>query len=274
MTWAIRSEPVFLGESSNRRSELVLEILRALFAMDVGESSDSRSELVLEILCALFAMDAGVSSITQYSQETMTQLGIILCELLKLSSSDARVYQCKLAVVALLLNAPNEYAEYLATTGGITQLVEIMAYQLSVVVIERTGSGAEDAAAVVPILLVLQKLSQASPTVLKIVKDKVFPPDEESVFQEKVKAEIVNQTEGKVKAKNMAPLDAPKGSLRWKLISLMTWTESNVKRSGSELLWTLCDDDPTQFVLRTGFGNAVHFLGMKGCVALPKGVDL
>jgi hypothetical protein len=251
MSWAIRSEPVFPGESSDRRSELVLEILRALFAMD-----------------------AGVSSKTQYLQETMTQLGIILCELLKLSSSDARVYQCKLAVVALLLNAPNEYAEYLATTGGITQLVEILAYQLSVVVIERTDSGAEDAAAVVPILLVLQKLSQASPTVLKIVKDKVFPPDEESVFQEKVKAEIVNQTEGKVKAKNMAPLDAPKGSLRWKLIRLMTWTESNVKRSGSELLWTLCDDDPTQFVLRTGFGNAVHFLGMKGCVALPKGVDL
>jgi hypothetical protein len=136
MTWAIRSEPVFLGESSNRRSELVLEILRALFAMDVGESSDSRSELVLEILCALFAMDAGVSSITQYSQETMTQLGIILCELLKLSSSDARVHQCKLAVVALLLNAPNEYAEYLATNGGIMPLVSCLWLSLNRLAVE------------------------------------------------------------------------------------------------------------------------------------------
>ena len=94
-----------------------------------------------------------------------------------------------------------------------------------------------------------------------------IPTQQRKCVPIKVKAEIVNQTEGKVNAKNMAPLDARKGSLRWKLIRLMTWTESNMKRSGSELLWTLCDDDLTQFY-------AVHFLGMKGCVALPKGVDL
>jgi hypothetical protein len=153
MAWAIRSEPVFLGESSDRRSELVLEILCALFAMAVGESSDRRSELGLGNIACPVCNGRGISSITQYSQETMTQLGIILCELLKLSSSDARVHQCKLAVVALLLNA-----QYLATNGEITPLVEIMTYQLSVVVIETTGSGAKDGAAVVSILLVLEKL--------------------------------------------------------------------------------------------------------------------
>jgi hypothetical protein len=83
---------------------------------------------------------------------------------------------------------------------------------------------------------------------------------------------MINQTNGQVKAKNMAPLDAPKGTLRWKLIRFMTWTESNVKSSGCELFSTLCDDDPTQCVLRTGFGNAVHFLEIKGCVSLPSGV--
>lgn len=251
LAWAFQSKPTFPGDSSDRRAELALEILRALFAMD-----------------------AEVSSKSHYSQETMTQLGIILCELLKLPNSDARVFQCKLAVVALLLNAPNEYAQYLAIHGGIKPLVDIMTYQLSVVVVERTNSGAEDAAAVVPILLALKKLAQASSAVLKIVKEEVFPPDAEFIFQEKVKAEMIkNQIGGQVKANNMAPLDAPKGTLRWKLIRLMTWTESNVKRSGSELLWTLCGGDPTQFVLRTGFGNAVHFLGVKGCVTLPKEVD-
>ncbi|KAL3801777.1 hypothetical protein HJC23_001173 [Cyclotella cryptica] len=252
LAWAFRSEPIFPGDSSDRRSELMLEILRALFAMDVGLSTKA-----------------------QNYQDNMTQLGIILCDLLKLSNSDARVYQCKLAVVALLLNAPKEYAQYLAIHGGIKPLVDIMEYQLSLVVVERTASGAEDAAAVVPILLVLKKLAQASSLVLKIVKDEVFPPDAEGMFQEKVKAEMIkNQTDGQVKAKNMAPLDAPKSTLRWKLIRLMTWTESTVKRSGSELLWTLCDDDPTKFVLRTGFGNAIHFLGMKGCVTLPNGIDI
>jgi hypothetical protein len=248
MSWAFRSDPPFPGDNFDRRSELVLEILRALFALDAGVSSK------------------------QYSENTMTQIGILLCDLLKLPNADARVYECKLAVVALLLNAPQEYAHYLSVNDGVKPLVDIMSYQLSVVVTEKTGSGAEDAAAVVPILLVLQKLAQANSTVLQAVKMEVFPPDAEQLFQEKVKAEMTNQTSGQVKAKNMAPLDAPKGTLRWKLIRLMTWTESNVKRSGCELLWTLCDDDATQFVLRTGFGNAVHFLGIKGCVSLPSGV--
>ena len=249
MSWAFRSEPAFPGDSSDRRADLVLEILRALFALD-----------------------AGISSRSQYSENTMTQIGILLCDFFKLPNSDARVYECKLAAVALLLNAPKEYAGYLAENGGIKPLADIMSYQLALVVVERTGSGAEDAAAIVPILLVLQKLAQANSTALQIVKDKVFPPDVEEAFQEKVKAEMTNQT-GQVKAKNMAPLDAPKGTVRWNLIRLMTWTESNVKRAGCELLWTLCGEDPTQFVLRTGFGNAVHFLGIKGCVALPVGVE-
>ena len=250
MSWAVRSKAPFPGDAADRRADLVLEILRALFALD-----------------------AGISSKTRYSENSMTQIGILLCDLLKLSSADARVYECKLAIVALMLNAPKEYAGYLAENSGIEPLVDILAYQLSLVVIERTRSSAEDAATAVPILLVLQKLAQANSTALKIVKDKVFPPEAEEVFQEKVKAEMVNQTTGQVKAKNMAPLDAPKGTLRWKLICLMTWTDSNVKRSGCELLWTLCDDDPTQFVLRTGFGNAVHFLGIKGCVTLPAEVN-
>eukprot|EP01082_Thalassiosira_pseudonana_P016226 g14319.t1 g14319 contig9:1603150-1604731(+) len=252
LSWALRSEPTFPGDEYDRRPDLVLEILRSLFAMDAGLSSNS-----------------------SHNKDTMTRIGIILCELLQYPNSDMRVYQCKLAVVALLLNAPDDYSEYLAVNRGIIPLIDIMAYQLSVVVIERTGSSAEDAAAAVPILLVLRKLAQASSSVLKLVQDEVFPPDAEEAFKEKAESEIMKkQSEGTVRAKNMAPLDAPRGTLRWKLIRLMTWTESNVKRSASELLWTLCDEDSTQFVLRTGFGNAIHFLGMKGCVNLPTGVAI
>jgi hypothetical protein len=42
---------------------------------------------------------------------------------------------------------------------------------VALVVVERTGSGAENAAAVVPILLVLQKLAQANSAALQTVKD-------------------------------------------------------------------------------------------------------
>jgi hypothetical protein len=81
---------------------------------------------VLEILRAL---DAGVSS-KQYSENTMPQIGIIFCDfLLKLPNADARVYECKLAVVALLLNAPHEYAHYLSVNDRVKPLVDIMSYQ-------------------------------------------------------------------------------------------------------------------------------------------------
>ncbi|KAL3787519.1 hypothetical protein ACHAWO_003509 [Cyclotella atomus] len=58
----------------------------------------------------------------------------------------------KLAAVALLLNAPKEYAGYLTEN-------------VALVVVEKTGS--QDAAAVVPILLVLQKLAQANSAALQ-----------------------------------------------------------------------------------------------------------
>ena len=252
LAWTFRSEPPFPGNRvSDRRSELALEILRALYALNT------------------------CSARRQPSPETMTQIGIVLCDLLHLSNSDERCYEIKLSVVALLLDAPKDYAGYLIETQSIKALVDIMSYQTSLVVLERTGSSSDDAAAVVPILLVLLKLTQSNNTALQMIKEEVFPPESEVTFEEKATAEIAKGvTEGKANAKNMAPLDAPRGTLRWKLIRLMTWTESNVKRSACELLWMLCEEDSTQFVLRTGFGNAIHFLGIRGHVDLPAGVDI
>ena len=252
MAWACRSEPPFSEASADdRRPELVLEILRTMYALE-GR--------------------------TNPSYETMTQIGILLCELLRHSSADTRLYEIKLAVVSLLLNAPTEYSTYLLANGGIEPLVDILSYQSSLVVVERTGSSNNDAAAIVPILLTLQRLVESNELVLKVVKDAVFPLNAEATFEQMVSDEMTKTAQqsegGKVNAKNMAPLDAPKGTLRWKLICLMTWTESNVKRAACELLWALCDGNATQFVLRVGFGNAVYFLGIKGCVSLPAGVEM
>jgi hypothetical protein len=93
------------------------------------------------------------------SNETMTHIGILLCEVLRHSSADARLYEIKLAVVSLLLSAPT--------------LVDILAYQSSLVVVERTGSSTNDAAAIVPILLTLLRLVHSNELVLKVVKDAV-----------------------------------------------------------------------------------------------------
>ena len=61
--------------------------------------------------------------------------------------------EIKLAAVSLLLNATREYSGYLLKNGGIEPIVESTAHQTSLARAERTGSSAEDAAAIVPILL-------------------------------------------------------------------------------------------------------------------------
>ena len=122
--------------------------------------------------------------------------------------------------------------------------------------------------ALVPSLAVLYRFSAGNPTFREAVKDMVFPPDREDHFWSLAKEQLVGNAAA---AKNMHPLDAPKGSLRWKLIRFMTWTESHIKRYASEFLWALCDEDPKEFVLRTGLGNAMGFLGGKGLVQMPAG---
>ncbi len=85
------------------------------------------------------------------------------------------------------------------------------------------------------------------------------------------------RSEGMANMKNMAPfLDAPLGMSWYRLDCLLTWWMiSSMKRLASELLWALCDGNSMhQSVLRTRFGNAIHFLGMKGCVMLPMDMEM
>jgi len=102
------------------------------------ESSDRRSDLVLEILRALYALDTSNPTATRAPKETKTRIGNVLCELLQFSNADERMYQVKLAEVTLLHNALDGYSGYLIEKGGIQPLVDIMSYQTSLVV-ERTG---------------------------------------------------------------------------------------------------------------------------------------
>jgi Guanine nucleotide exchange factor synembryn len=68
---------------------------------------------------------------------------------------------------------------------------------------------------------------------------------------------------------NMSPADAPRGSLRYKCIRLLTWTESHTKRWMAELLWMLCDANAEEYTYRVGMGNAMPLLHARGLVELP-----
>ena len=251
LSWAVSSEPPFPGGPEDRRGDLALELLRALYALNVS----------------------GLAA--EPSRETSAEIGAALRDVLGLSSADGRAYRCKLAAVNLLLDAPKGHSRYLVESGAVTHLVDVLSYQTSLVVVERTASTADDAAAVLPVLLALLRIVKSEKEALEIVRRGVFPLKSESAFRELADAEVLKGNgEGTVRAKNMAPLDAPRGTLRWRLVRLMTWLESGVKRAACELLYALCGEDGTELVLRTGFGNAVHFLGVRGAVSLPRGVDV
>jgi hypothetical protein len=90
----------------------------------------------------------------------------------------------------------------------------------------------------------------------------IFPQEAEERF-----LNLVGEAEMQ-QAKSMHPIDAPNGTLLWKLVKLMSWVKGHVKRTMGKLLWTVCDQKE-QFVLRIGLGNALPILCAKGLVELP-----
>ena len=233
LMWALQATPAFPGEAGDRRSDLVVEILRIFYAIRAGKYVDT--------------------------EPAMSQL---ISYFLKLPNSEDRAYRCKLAAITLLMDTPAEYSKQLVKSKGVLPLLAVMDIQVTQVV-DITESGAKAAAALVPILSVVNKFCLCSPEFCEKVKLFLFPPEEEERFL------FLAAEQAMQKKKNMDPLDAPKGRRRWKLIKLMTWPESHIKRTASELLWTVCGKDAQEFILRTGFGNAMPFLSAKELVQLP-----
>ena len=271
MTWCIRSKPPFPGKrvittTSNTTNDKNSEN---------NQNLDRRAELAIESIRVLFALqnvqNSAYKKVNAKHPTIMTQLGIIIVDILHLPNNDERVYEVKVAVLMLLMDLPKEFSSFLSLNHCIEPLLLILWIQLNQVVIEEEGmaQGQSRAVSLLPILILLNKLSQANDEIKNKIKAKIFPPSSASTDECDNKGMKVDSNQDSDKAKNINPVDAPPGTMRWKLIKLMTWTESNVKRCSSELLWTLCSGDSKEFVRRTGFGNAVHMLGIRGLVNIP-----
>jgi len=180
---------------------------------------------------------------------------------------------------------PTHFAEFLRVNKCMGILVGILDSQCDAIVVEKERGG-NDSVQLVPILSVLKSLCENSRAVCEEVKEAIFPKarDEEMEKEAALKEEEaakeallnpVSEEDAAVAAaadknKHIAPQDAPQFSLRWKVIRLMMSVDTNVKRYSSEFLWIVCRGDPKEFVARTGFGNAVHFMGIKGLVNIPE----
>jgi hypothetical protein len=252
LIWSLNSPdlPPFPGPKDDRRTDLVVEIIGIIYAM--GGTEVQRA---LRYPCP---------------NESLSQL--VITSLQTLDSADERCYQVKLSTIKILMDACPSFANFLVEHQAVNNLLEITEQQIDSI-LDTTKVDPSAAAALVPSLAVLYKFSSHNLTFKSCAKDFIFPPNREENFrkltQEQQKDAAGNPIEGVQAAKNMHPLDAPRGTLRWKLIRLMTWPESHIKRYDSELLWILCNGDPKEFVWRTGLGNAMAFLGAKGLVQLP-----
>ena len=158
------------------------------------------------------------------------------------------------------MDSPSTLATFFLE-NGLEELTKVLEIQVSNV-LDHTTLGDQAVTALMPILVVLHTFSLGNNNFLLKVKEQVFPPELEENFWKKAQQESL--VHGKVR--NATPLDAPKGTLRWKLVRLLTWTESHVKRLTSELMMTLCGNDSTELVLRLGYGNVMPLLGLRGLV--------
>jgi hypothetical protein len=237
--WALSSDPTFPGDKDDKRAELAIEILGAFYALRVGQ------ELV-----------------PSRCNPRLMQ-GVVDILRLPFSKDDKRTQQLILTLVSLLMDSDPTFGDYLLEADAVDNLLKILETQVTDV-LDNTRMDNSATATLVPILAVLGKYANANSRVQQKIKVYIFPLEAEERFLEKVREARSSDSK-----KNMGPLDAPNGTLRRKLATLLTWPEGHIKRCTGELLWTLCSSNPTEYVHRVGFGNALPVLSVKGYAQMP-----
>jgi hypothetical protein len=266
------------ASNRDRRSELALEVLRILYIVRFGRNLQGPAD------GASPTMDAGIPD----RARTLQWRTNAILRLLELEAgvvdADPLWWECQRAAIALLMDADPSFASVVVSHPvALDALLRALDRLVSeTVAAADTGvaggrqyadPSAAAAAALTPVLAVLHKFCQADAECRCAAQRFVFPPrDSEEPDRP---AEEVKEVEPRARAspssagKKMKPLDAPKGSLRAKMIRLLTWPQSHIKRFAGELLWVLCDQDSAKFVRTVGMGNAIAILGSKGVIDLP-----
>jgi Guanine nucleotide exchange factor synembryn len=207
------------------------------------------AELVVETLRCCFALNVTLDPRWHGIFDAILQLD---------ASQEPHFLDCQCAAIPMLMDAPRVFREHLSE-GNVRALVDILDHQVTKVMHDRCVDD-RAAAALDPILAVLYKLCVEHPAVrIATIRPLVFPDWD-------------TQRAASTTPKNMSPADAPEGTLRWKLIQLLTWPQGFVKRLAGELLFVLCDSQQHEFIHRVGMGNAVAFLSVKGLIQLPGSV--
>lgn len=231
--WAIKESPPFPGErNSDKRAELVLEIQRVAYTLRMGNELSPGSPVMDMILTVL-----------------------------KLENCD----ECRHATIPMLMDASQAVVNYLYEKDVVPCLFSVLDSQVNYVVGKQIFNES-GAAQLTPIFVVLHRCCSISSQIRELTKNFVFPPGYEEEFQSAFRKA---SDQGRP-MRNMHPLvSVPRDSLRGRLILLLTWPQSHIKRFAGELLWVLCNSNHQEFVARVGMGNGVMILSSRGLFRVP-----
>lgn len=226
---------------------------------------DKRGDIVVEILNLFYALRKGQELKAGNCDDVLANITVSLLTLkvpTEESSTDddifkKRIEQCKSSTVSLLMDSGESFGQYLLEVGSLECLLQILERQVNDVV-DNTRIDSAATAAIVPILVVMNRYSMANADVLQKVKSFVFPNEIENIFKQAMKENR------KTKMKMSPLLDAPKETLRGKFIILLSWVDGYIKRCSAELMWTLCGSDSFEYTCRVGLGNALPMLNARG----------
>lgn len=245
--WSLDAYPTFpSGDPDDKRADLVVEILNCFYAMRKGQelveptsgwTTDNNTPSFENLIVRLLQLDPASAAYSERVDENISK----------------RAESCQLSVVSILMDSDVSFGKFLVEVDSFGKLLEIFKRRVDDVV-DNIKVDSTSTASIVPILVVLNRYSVANSVVQEKVKSFVFPAETEDNFQENIKN----------RKNKMSPLDAPKDTLRAKLIALLSWVDGYIKRCSAELMWTICNSDSSEFTYRVGLGNALPILNSKG----------
>jgi len=246
MKWSLDAPPSFPDiNPEDKRAELVIEILNLFYALRKGQElvgTTTNNSALANAVVRILQLPFPAQSNDENDSENNNDIAV------------KRIEQCKLSAISILMDSDASFGEYMLEIGSLDALLQIFQRQVDSVV-DNTRVDSAATAAIVPILAVLNKYSMANSDVQQQVKAFVFPSETEKLYQQAVKEN---------RKTKMSPLDAPKDSLRGKLVMLLSWVDGYIKRCSAELMWTLCNSDYSEYTCRVGMGNALTLLNAKG----------
>jgi Guanine nucleotide exchange factor synembryn len=196
-----------------------------------------------------------------------------------ITQSSCRRHSLQLAMLSLDLDAMTQQSstapaisssvplmlKILIANGGVKALCCLLEEYFSQLPLRSTSIPSSSPVALLsPILVILIRIATSSSSGRAELKASIFPnpwkSDSEDDLEEaeEAKADYLQQ--------KMDPTDIPSGTLRAHLVNMMTSLDDVLKRYCAELLYELCDKETGEFVSRTGFGNAIALMQIKGLI--------